>query len=160
MKQIPLTQGKFAIVDDDDYERLTVMGKWCTNKKKHTFYAQKAVVINGKTTIVMIHRVILGIYDKDFVVDHVDGNGLNNTKANLRICTHSQNLMNKKTPDSNTSGYKGVSWNCQKNMWQVYIYKSKVKKYVGMYNDILDAAKAYNDAALKYYGEFAKLNKI
>jgi hypothetical protein len=98
--------------------------------------------------------------DKGFVIDHLDGNGLNNQRNNLRICTVSQNSMNRNKTVKNKSGFKGVIWWERNNTWKAEIRHNKNKIYLGYYKNIIDAAKAYNAAALKYHGEFANLNKI
>jgi hypothetical protein len=100
--------------------------------------------------------------DKDMLIDHLDGNTFNNQKKNLRICTHSENMRNSKIPINNTSGYKGVSLikNTITEKWMATIRFNNKKNYLGSFNDPVDAARAYNEAALKYHGEFAHINKI
>jgi hypothetical protein len=94
------------------------------------------------------------------VGDHIDGNPLNCRRNNLRICTPLQNCFNRKKSNNNKSGYKGVSWNNQNMKWQVYVSINSKNKFVGLYDDLIDAAKAYNEKAIHVYGEFAKLNEI
>jgi hypothetical protein len=140
-KEIQLTQGKVALVDDEDYDYLN-QWKWYVCNKRFKFYAVRNITIsNNKQTIISMHRVIMKP-DKDMLIDHLDGNTFNNQKKNLRICTHSENMRNSKIPINNT-----IRFNNKKN-------------YLGSFNDPVDAARAYNAAALKYHGEFAHLNKI
>jgi hypothetical protein len=110
------------------------------------------------------HRVSyyfkFGDIPKGMVIDHLDGNPLNNQKKNLRICTHSENMRNRNLYVNNTSGFKGVYWHKTTKKWMSYIRINKKSLYLGIYTCPIDAAKAYNDAALKYHGEFAHINKI
>lgn len=158
-KEIQLTQGKVAIVDDDMYEYLN-QWKWHVNKQGNTYY-----VIRNKCTLLKkrvyesMHRLIMKP-DKGFVIDHLDGNGLNNQRNNLRICTVSQNSMNRNKTVKNKSGFKGVIWWERNSTWKAEIRHNKKKIYLGYYKNIIDAARAYNEAALKYHGEFANLNNI
>ncbi len=152
-KQIPLTQGKFAIVDDEDFEWLNRL-KWFANqnrKEKEKWYAMR---IDGKKTIRM-HREITNA-PKDMHVDHKDNNGLNNTRENLRVCTNSQNQANSEKDSKNSSGYKGVYRD--KNKWRAELKKNGKKVLDKTFSDITDAARAYDKAAAEHFGEFAKLN--
>lgn len=106
-----------------------------------------------------LHRIIMKASD-NMVVDHIDGNPLNNRKSNLRICTRPENSRNQRIRNDNTSKYKGVSLDKSRKKWLGYIGVNGKKTYLGSYNTKEDAAKAYNEAAIKYHGEFAKLNKI
>jgi hypothetical protein len=159
MKRIKLTQGKFALVSDEDYEFLS-QWKWCACKDHKTFYAVRGLPgVNGKPTTIKMHRVIaerIGIKNPD----HKDQNGLNNQRSNLREATQSQQIANQNLRRNNTSGYKGVSWFKRAEKWRAYIRVSRKQIYLGLFMDIKDAAKAYNKAALKYFGEFAVLNKV
>lgn len=163
MKKIPLTKGKFALVDNEDYEQLMSMGKWHIGSNG---YAQKTVYIgtkNGKrsTTSILMHRVILGMSDPTEQGDHADGNRLNNTRINLRKCSAIENLRNVGVRKCNTSGFKGVEWHKHAKKWGVRIRTCKgARKHIGLFTCPVEAAKAYNEAAIKYHGEFAKLNKI
>jgi hypothetical protein len=93
-------------------------------------------------------------------VDHINGNGLDNRKSNLRLCERHENALNRVINYNNVSGYKGVSWFKPIKKWRAQIQYKKVVYYLGCFNKRIDAAKAYNAAALKYHGEFANLNKI
>ena len=152
MKRIKLTQGKFALVDDEDFAKLSKY-KWHSLKGTNTFYAARGFRLR-------MHRFILNAKEGQ-EIDHRDGNGLNNQKSNLRFCTHSQNNMNQRKLKKNLSSkYKGVSWHKNKKKWAVSIYIDGKNKYLGDFKDETDAAEAYNEAAMKYYGEFANLNTI
>jgi hypothetical protein len=160
MKEIILTQGKVAIVDDDDYEYLN-QWKWCVRiNKKDVYYATRSdYSIKGKTSCISMHRQIMNA-TKGYVVDHINQCTLDNRKVNLRICTHTQNLHNRPKNINNTSGYKGVGWCNKYEKWRAKIWLNSKCYHVGYYIDVIDAARAYNAAALKYHGEFAHLNKI
>ena len=159
-KEIYLTQGQVAIVDDEDFEYLN-QWKWQANQKKSKrFYAWRGKKIDGKYKMIYLHRFILKITDKKIFVDHVNMNTLDNRKINLRICTHSQNQMNTNKNNRNSLGYKGISYDKRVNKFYANITLNKKTFYLGGFIDPKDAAKAYNEAAIKYFGEFANLNKI
>lgn len=93
-------------------------------------------------------------------IDHIDGNGLNNQKANLRPCSRSQNMANQKIRTSSITGFKGVHFNKRDLVFTAFIRLNRKLKYLGSFKDAQDAAAAYNAAAIENFGEFAKLNKI
>ena len=160
-KEIKLTQGKVAIVDDDMYDYLN-QWKWYASKSKNSFYVHRVLKrINGKQIKTSMHRFIMKP-EKGFVIDHLDGNGLNNQKNNLRICTFGQNGMNRGSQSNNKCGFKGVHFfkNTTNKNWIAKICYNRKIIHLGTFIDPIEAARAYNDAALKYHGEFAKLNKI
>jgi len=158
-KIIPLTQGREAIIDDQDYDKVSPF-KWHAAMRKGIWYARTYMPGNRKTAIKM-HRFILGLSSADHIqVDHVDGNGLNNTRANLRIATNSQNGMNRRKCSGYTSIYKGVSWLKIKRRWLAQIMLNKKNIRLGSFIDEKDAARAYNEAALKFFGQYARLNII
>lgn len=164
MKLIPLSQtsktnaGKYyAMVDDEDYDFL-MQWKWQVNKNKHTIYAVRFDSRkNGHKTFLM-HRVIMKINDSKKLIDHKDMNGLNNQKNNLRECTKSQNSFNTNGRDNTSSVYKGVQWSKVCKKWQSNITYNGEVIYLGLFIKEQDAAKEYNKAAKKYFGEFAKIN--
>lgn len=153
-KEIPLTRGKVAIVDDEDYERLVVL-KWQAVKDHHTYYA-----IRQKPYISM-HALVLNA-KKGQIIDHKDRNGLNNQKSNLRFCTMAQNQQNKKTV--NKLGFRGVKTEGNGR------YSAQIRipspdgqgrgkmTHLGTYDTVVEAARAYDAAALKHFGEFARPN--
>jgi len=160
MKEIQLTQGKVAIVDDDDFEYLN-QWKWFANNQCGKFYARTNIPNkNGKRGSILMHRLILKILKSKLQVDHLNHITLDNRKCNIRVCTQSENLQNCNKYNNNTSGYKGVNYNKINKKWQASIGVNKAKIYIGSYINPIDAAKAYNEAAIKYHGEFANLNKI
>lgn len=162
MKEIPLSQGQVALVDDEDYEWLNQWkwhASWGENSK--TFYVHRNITRdNGKKTTISMHRVVMHA-GKGERVDHEDHNGLNNQKHNLRFCTESQNRINRHGLRShNTSGYNGVTWREDRGKWKSYIVVSGKQIFLGYYDSPHGAAIKYNEAAIKYHGEFAALNEI
>lgn len=162
MKLIPLTQGKFAQVDDDDYEELS-KHKWHVMTGKYTCYAVRKVYLGGgrknpKYTTVWMHRQILNVEDKLALVDHKDHDGLNNQKNNIRKCTRSQNQRNKRSEINSTSKYLGVDYDSKRNRWKSRIRSNGKEKHLGRFINEIDAAKAYDIAAAEIHGEFANLN--
>ena len=152
MKLITLTQSLFAQVDDEDYEYLN-QWKWSAAKGRITYYA---VRVENKTYIPM-HRVLLKLTDPKILGDHIDGNGLNNQKHNIRPCTPVQNKYNSIKKNSGST-YKGVTWNKQHKKWRARIMYNKKEIFIGHYTSEIEAAKAYDNEAKKYFGEFAYLN--
>jgi len=158
MKEIQLTQGKVALVDDEDFDRLKDF-HWYARKTGDTFYAAYKIKKNGKSTTFYMHRVILNAHD-EALVDHHDGNGLNNQKINLRLCNHSDNMRNTRIPKNNKSGFKGVSWHKKSGKWRSVIKAEGKHKHLGLFTTDIAAAEAYNEAAKKYFGEFARINNF
>lgn len=156
-KQISLTQGLFATVDDTDFEFLN-QWKWCAHTKDgKKFYAVRSGLRLPFQKTIYMHRVIMNTPD-DMDVDHRDGNGLNNTRGNLRNCTNTQNQRNREKLSNNTSGYKGVTWNKEREKWVAQIKVNGKLIRLGRFSKIEDAAHAYDQAAKKYFGEFARTN--
>ena len=158
MKGIQLTQGKIALVDDEDFEDLN-QWEWYAAKNNNTFYAKRGIYSEGKRRQVLMHRQILNPPD-DMQIDHEDHNGLNCQKNNLRHCTVSQNHWNSQLYRSNTSGFKGVSWEKESGKWVSYIKFNGKTKNLGRYFSKQQAALAYNKAAINLFGEFAYLNVL
>ena len=154
MKEIQLTKGKVALVNDADYERLNKM-KWYFHYMKNNNTAYAARWIAG--SIVLMHRFILNPA-KDQVVDHIDGNGLNNQRENIRICTKSDNQGNRAKNKNNTSGYKGVHFYKRINKFRAQIKLYGKDIYLGYYNSPIEAARAYDAKARELFGEFANTN--
>ena len=155
-KRIPLTRGKYAIVDDKDYEWLG-QWRWYCDQDERMGYAVRGATVNGKRTTLQMHRVILNL-KKGEITDHINGNGLDNRRCNLRKCTPSQNMWNRRKPKNNTSGYIGVDWHKRDKKWQARICRDRKQKHLGCFDDIEEAARAYDRAALELHGEFALLN--
>lgn len=148
-KEIPLTQGKVTIVDAADYDWLN---QWKWHITSHGYASR-----DPKTTY--LHRFILNA-PKGMWVDHINGDRLDNRRCNLRICTRQENLRNQKKQSGRSSKYKGVCWHNQSKCWMAYIKHNKVSMNLGCYKKEEDAACAYNEAATRLFGEFAKLNCI
>lgn len=157
-KEIQLTQGMVALVEDDDYEYLAQF-KWCAQRSRNTFYAMRhSPCLNGISTTIKMHSEIMDT-PKGMQVDHRNGNGLDNRrKENLRVCTGSQNQHNRRKNSNNTSGYKGVYWYKQRGKWRARIEFNGKEISLGYYTDAVQAARAYDEAARKHHGEFANLN--
>ena len=149
-----IDNGDSFIFDKEDFDIINKYN-WCIDKNKTV--VSGSYCFNG--ALKKIHTLITEC-QKPNVVDHINNNRCDNRKANLRVCTQHQNSMNCATPINNTSGYKGVSWSKRKNKWRAYIKYNYKQIYLGLYNNKTDAAKAYNEAAIKYFGEFAHLNNI
>jgi hypothetical protein len=147
---IPLTQGKQTIVDDKDFELLSKF-KWCYS----VGYAARR---DSRKSFILMHRVIIKT-PNGMLTDHINGNGLDNRRSNLRICTKSQNMMNatgKRT--NNTSGFIGVSWNVNAHKWAAQLMVNGKHIHFGYFDNPIDAARAHDEGALRYHGNFAKLN--
>lgn len=159
MKRIPLTRGMFALVDDADFERLN-KHKWCAYKRPQTFYAGRSTLLpNGKWRMIYMHREILGLKFGDIRQgDHKNHNGLDNRRDKLRICTCSQNHQNGNPYRGSSSAFKGISWHKGGHKWQAFIKTDGQNIYLGCFMSEIEAAKAYDIAAKKYFGEFALTN--
>lgn len=159
MKTIKLTKGQFTKVSDNWFEELNALN-WYADYKSHvkSFYAaRKAPRINGKSKPIYMHRVIANA-PTGMQVDHIDGNTLNNQVENLRICTTSQNRTNNKKQSNNTSGFTGVTWRPKLKKWAAQIQLNKKGFYLGIFENLEDAAKAYDKKAKELFGKFARLN--
>ena len=155
MKEIRLSMGQIALVDDEDFEFLN-QRKWYALKRKYTFHAARHNELKRPfNRNVYMHREILSL-QKGEICDHKDMNGLNNQRSNLRKCTKAQNAMNINPYVK----YKGVSWCKQANNWRAYIVLNNKQIHIGVFKNEDDAALAYNKKAVELYGEFARLNII
>lgn len=154
MKEIILTQGKFALVDNNDFEFLTKW-KWCY----HGGYAVRGKNLgNHKTEMVYMHRIIMNIGDGDMKIDHKNHNGIDNQRINLRICSKKENAQNVLVHRDNKSGYKGVSWHKRKKRWTSSIRVDGKLLNLGYFSTSKEAAVVYDQNALLYFGEYANLN--
>lgn len=152
MKEIVLTQNKVAWVDDADFAEVSKY-KWHAYKHRNTYYAARGIRINGKKTSMRMHQFLCGKG-----ADHKDGNGLNNTRSNLRPATSQQNSSNRGVQRNNTSGFKGVYWDKQTRKWRARIMINGKSKSLGLHINSEDAARAYDAAAKRLFGEFARCN--
>ena len=153
MRLIPLSYGKYTIVDAEDYERLSKY-QWCAVKERRSWYA-KTLDKDGKR--LALHRLVLNA-PKGLVVDHIDHNCLNNRRSNLRLCTQKQNNCNTLPRKGCSSKYKGVSFNKARKRFIAYIQHNKKRYFLGYFDDEIAAAKAYDKKARELFGEFAYLN--
>jgi hypothetical protein len=151
-REIPLTKGKVAIVDDDDYERVMQHKWYCSNNG----YAKRGVGAHGKIHQ-LLHRFIMN-EPEGLQVDHRDGYRLNCRKENLRVCTMSQNGCNRGMQINNTSGRKGVTWCKKRKKWQAQITANGIHKYIGHFSSVDEAGDAYAKIAIELHGEFARVS--
>ena len=160
MKMISLTQDKFAIVDDANYNSLNKY-KWYTFKSLTTCYAvRNAPISESGQRQIRMHNIILSP-PKGVEVDHKNGNGLDNRISNLRFCNRSENKRSQRLSRDNTSGFKGVTLRSrvQKTVYVARIGVNKREIHLGYYPTLEAAARAYDRAALKYHGDFAMTNE-
>lgn len=155
IRYIPLTLGKITIVDAGDYEWLNSFA-WQAMLSRGAWYASRLLWEDGKCKRIKMHQAILSTIDGS-VPDHKNGNGLDNRRDNLRPATRSQNCGNRRTV-VNKSGFKGVSWASKDKKWRARIGVSGKALFLGTFATADEAAHAYDAAALKHFGEFARLN--
>jgi len=158
MIEIPLTQGQVALIDDEDFELISKF-KWRAVWNPHTksFYAKAHIrKPDGKDTTLRMHRLIMNAQPGQ-QVDHVHHLTLDNRKSELRICTNSENLMNRGAQENNTSGYKGVSWNKRDRKWHAQIWVNGKRKHLGYFSTPEDGYAAYCKAAHDLHGQFARV---
>lgn len=155
-KKIPLTQGQFALVDADDFEKFGDV-KWCAMRDRGgNFYAVRAIgqKAGEKKIMLRLHREIMRA-PSGTLIDHINHNTLDNRKSNLRPCTHSQNAMNQRGANrDNRSGHRGICRNSTGKKWQVAVKHNGKSIHIGYFSNKQDAIDAYAEANKKYYGEF------
>lgn len=149
MKELRLTKGKVALVDDDDFEHLASLRLlWCLNSN----YAYNA-------SLGSLHRYLMKA-PKGVVVDHADGNPLNCQRSNMRLATNAQNQQNLRRNRAGYTRFKGANWDRTRGWWIARICIDGKRKYLGVFNTDKEAAHAYNEAAKQHFGEFAFLNDM
>lgn len=156
MKEIPLTKGKVAIVDKEDFKYLSQF-RWHISTNGYAVRTRNGE--NGRRHEVFMHREIIDCPKGKFI-DHINRTKLDNRKCNLRVATSSQNGINRGLQPTNTSGYKGVSYHKKANKWQARLSIDGKLRHLGCYETKEEAAKAYNVKAEEVYGEFAFLNEV
>lgn len=162
-RRIGLTKGQFAIVDAWDYPKVSTI-TWHAQQGRCTYYAGTTIILNGKRTTVQMQRFLMGVSGlrrnsgrAGVFVDHINGNGLDNRRVNLRLCTALENTYNRRAKKNCISKFKGVSVR-YRNRWRARITVGKKMIDLGSYDSEIQAAEAYDMAALKYHGKFARLN--
>ena len=164
--QVPLSRGLFALIDEADAD-LILPFKWYASRPRqalHTSYAARTKTVAGKPRIFYLHRTLLGLTDRRIHVDHANRDGLDNRRVNLRIATPSQNHANMAKQLTiggrpSSSIYKGVTWGKGSGQWLAQIMFRGQRKHLGCFANELDAAAAYNAAAVATFGQFARTNK-
>jgi hypothetical protein len=159
VKQVQLTKGHVALVDDDDYAWLKCHGWVSTTTGGGRVRAGRWVREDGRRRFVYMYRQILemhGLLPDGHEVDHLNGNTLDNRKANLRACTRSENLRNRSGSRLSKTGAKGVSWNATNRNWNAQIGLNGRKKHLGTFSSLEDAKAAYDAAAKEHFGDFAR----
>jgi hypothetical protein len=159
VKEIPLSRGLVALVDDEDFGRVSQF-KWsAADAGRGRFYASRGTMKKGRRQTIYMHRFIMSA-PAGCEVDHRNGDSLDNRRSNLRLCTRSQNQINRPTPTDKAFPWRGVTTvNSAKRPYRVQIRTTVGRRlYIGCFADPVEAARAYDDAARKYHGEFARLN--
>jgi len=152
-REIELSQGKCALVDDEDYERV-MQFTWCASRCGNNYYAMRPLKRSQPETRLM-HRFILNA-PPEKETDHINGDGLDNRRANLRLCTHAENLRNRPKMGGRTSQHKGVCWHKKNCRWAAYINVDGARIFLGYFVAEKEAYAAYCAAAAKYHGVYGR----
>jgi hypothetical protein len=159
MKQVSLiNSSEVILIDDIDFGKVSPFN-WRLKRYKNLAYASAWMEVDGRFAYHRIHRLIMNP-SKRQGVDHINHDGLDNRRCNLRLCTEAENARNSRLYKNNKSGYKGVRWHTRDKVWQAAICVDRQHKHLGSFFCIVRAVRAYNEAAKKYHGEFAYINKI
>ena len=164
------THGTHTMLFDEEDRELVESHTWCIRPDRNTYYAKTHIphpdggwhtYPNGnrqrRRKTLQLHRLLMNP-PKGMVIDHINHNGLDNRRENLRICTRAENSRNRGKQKNNTSGYKGVCWYKRDKKWRAQIKKDSKKIHIGYFDIIEDAARAYDAKAKELFGEFAHLN--
>jgi len=154
--KVPLSQGKFAKVDPEDYIWLSQF-RWSAKIDTSAIYAVRTVQVKGRSKRIFMHRQIMNT-PPGLVCDHINHDGLDNRKRNCRNCTSAQNNANRRSAPTASSPFVGVSWDKRRQKWVVHIKKDGIPSYLGAFDDELEAARAHDRAAVAVHGEYANLN--
>lgn len=157
-REVPLPGGLFALIDENDAAAV-LRYRWHVMRRGHTHYAKYTLpwTPDGRRPALLMHRLILGATNDD-LVDHRDGNGLNNQRSNLRVCTAAENLRNARTRVDNASGLKGVGFDRRANRYHARIFLNGRTKHLGYFASAEEAHAAYCRAASDAFGDFARFN--
>lgn len=152
---VPLTRGYVALVDEVDYARVVAAGRWNIRPHGKTIYAQRGIALpDGRRSTQQMHQFITGAIG----IDHRNGDGLDNRRSNLRVGTQAQNCANTRIRSNNKSGFKGVSWKKGCDAWVAQIRRDNKSYHLGLFSDREEAARAYDAAAIEFFGEYARIN--
>ncbi len=158
---IPLAHGKVAIIDEIDAD-LVLDRLWHLKVDGVRFYAKANITVAGhKRTFISMHRFVLGLTNPVLFVDHINGDGLDNRRSNLRVCTKAENNQNQRKSMRNEAGFKGVFKEVSSSgriFWRAAIGINYSRISLGQFDQPEDAARAYDDGARRYFGEFSRLN--
>lgn len=162
MREIELTKGYKALVDDEDYSAVNEY-TWYVFFSASNIYAKTFIKLeNNKRKSLFMHQLVYElsgqIASNSHHIDHKDCNGLNNCRTNIRQASYQNNQANSRKMSKSSSVYKGVSFSKTRNKWEAYIKVNKIKINLGRFSDEREAANSYNIAAMKYFGEFARIN--
>lgn len=160
-REIQLTKGYVAVVDQADFEWVNQWAwRVCSHHENanHNYACRTKKLPDGTALVLYMHKEIAGV--EDGLVDHIDGDGLNNRRSNLRAATHTQNMRNRRPSKVNRTGYKGVEWDAKGKCWRARIRVDKSRIGLGSFDSKHDAARAYNEAAKRLHGDFARLNVV